>query len=118
MVGYISENPLWKSPFSTKPQLIVWTKTDGMGTFYRSRHELIFVFEKSTSPPETGRCRTNVREYPGFDAFRNDRDDELAMHPTIQPVAVVAEAIKGAPVWLGPPLAGAGSFQPSGRASS
>jgi DNA modification methylase len=82
--------------------LVVWTKTNGgMGTFYRSRHELIFVFKKGTSAHintfglgETGRYRTNVWEYPGINTFRNDRDDELAMHPTVKPVALVADAIK------------------------
>jgi DNA modification methylase len=82
--------------------LVVWTKTNGgMGTFYRSRHELIFVFKKGTTAHintfglgETGRYRTNVWEYPGINTFRNDRDDELAMHPTVKPVALVADAIK------------------------
>jgi hypothetical protein len=82
--------------------LVVWTKTNGgMGTFYRSRHELILVFKKSTSAHintfglgETGRYRTNVWEYPGINTFRNGRDDELAMHPTVKPVALVADAIK------------------------
>ncbi len=41
-----------------------------------------------------GRYRTNVWEYPGINTFRNDRDDELAMHPTVKPVALVADAIK------------------------
>ena len=72
-----------------------------MGTFYRSRHELILVFKKGTSAHlntfglgETGRYRTNVWEYPGINTFRNDRGDELAMHPTVKPVALVADAIK------------------------
>ena len=43
---------------------------------------------------ETGRYRTNVWTYPGINTFRNGRDDELAMHPTIKPVALVADAIK------------------------
>jgi DNA modification methylase len=82
--------------------LVVWTKTNGgMGTFYRSRHELIFVFKKGTSAHintfglgETGRYRTNVWEYHGINTFRKDRNDELAMHPTVKPVALVADAIK------------------------
>jgi len=69
--------------------LIVWAKTNGgMGTFYRSQHELIFVFKKGQAAHintfglgETGRYRTNVWEYPGINTFRNGRDDELAMHP-------------------------------------
>jgi DNA modification methylase len=82
--------------------LIVWAKTNGgMGSFYRSRHELIFVFKKGRAAHtntfglgETGRYRTNVWEYPGINTFRNGRDDELAMHPTVKPVALVADAIK------------------------
>jgi DNA modification methylase len=82
--------------------LIVWAKTNGgMGTFYRSQHELIFVFKKGQAAHintfglgETGRYRTNVWEYPGINTFRNGRDDELAMHPTVKPVALVADAIK------------------------
>lgn len=82
--------------------LIVWAKTNGgMGTFYRSQHELIFVFKKGRAAHinnfglgETGRYRTNVWTYPGINSFRNGRDDELAMHPTVKPVALVADAIK------------------------
>lgn len=82
--------------------LIVWAKTNGgMGTFYRSQHELIFVFKKGRAAHinnfglgETGRYRTNVWTYPGINTFRNGRDDELAMHPTVKPVALVADAIK------------------------
>jgi len=82
--------------------LIVWAKTNGgMGTFYRSRHELIFAFKKGQAAHvntfglgETGRYRTNVWDYPGVNTFRNGRDEELAMHPTVKPVALVADAIK------------------------
>jgi DNA modification methylase len=82
--------------------LVVWAKTNGgMGTFYRSRHELIFAFKKGQAAHvntfglgETGRYRTNVWDYPGVNTFRNGRADELAMHPTVKPVALVADAIK------------------------
>jgi DNA modification methylase len=82
--------------------LIVWAKTNGgMGTFYRSQHELIFVFKKGRAAHinnfglgETGRYRTNVWTYPGINTFHNGREDELAMHPTVKPVALVADAIK------------------------
>ncbi len=73
----------------------------GMGTFYRSQHELIFVFKKGHAMHinnfglgETGRYRTNVWTYPGINTFRNGREDELAMQPTVKPVAMVADAIK------------------------
>ena len=82
--------------------LCVWTKTNGgMGTFYRSRHELIFVWKSGTAPHinnfelgQHGRSRTNVWEYPGISAVRPGRLDELAMHPTVKPVALVADALK------------------------
>lgn len=82
--------------------LIVWAKTNGgMGTFYRSQHELIFAFKKGQAAHvntfglgEKGRYRTNVWEYSGINTFRADRDDELAMHPTVKPVAMVCDAIK------------------------
>ena len=82
--------------------LCVWTKTNGgMGTFYRSRHELIFVWKSGTGSHinnfelgQHGRSRTNVWEYPGISAAGPGRLDELAMHPTVKPVALVADALK------------------------
>ena len=82
--------------------LCVWAKSNGgMGTFYRSRHELVFVFKSGTGAHvntfelgQTGRYRTNVWEYPGVNSFGAGRDDTLAMHPTVKPVALVADAIK------------------------
>lgn len=82
--------------------LCVWNKDNGgMGTFYRSKHELIFVFKKGTAPHintfglgEKGRYRTNVWDYAGANSFRRGRDEELAMHPTVKPVALVMDAIK------------------------
>lgn len=72
-----------------------------MGSFYRSKHELVFVFKIGTSPHintfglgDTGRYRTNVCDYPGVNSFGSRRMDELAMHPTVKPVALVADAIK------------------------
>jgi len=82
--------------------LCVWNKTNGgMGTFYRSKHELVFVFKIGTAPHtntfglgDTGRYRTNVWDYAGVNTFGTDRADELAMHPTVKPVALIADAIK------------------------
>jgi DNA modification methylase len=82
--------------------LCVWAKDNGgMGTFYRSQHELVFVFKNGTKPHinnfglgEKGRYRTNVWEYPGVNTLRPGRLEELAMHPTVKPVALVADAIK------------------------
>ncbi len=71
-----------------------------MGTFYRSRHELIFVFKKGTAPHvnnvelgQHGRYRTNVWFYPGANTFGATCHADLAMHPTVKPVALVADAI-------------------------
>lgn len=82
--------------------LIVWAKNNaGMGTFYRSQHELIFAFKKGRAPHinnfglgDSGRYRTNVWEYPGANTFRRGRMEELSAHPTPKPVALVADAIK------------------------
>lgn len=81
--------------------LIVWAKTNGgMGTFYRSRHELIYAWKVGTAPHintfglgEKGRYRTNVWEYPGVNSFGGNQKD-LELHPTVKPVALVADALK------------------------
>ncbi|MEQ1803730.1 MAG: DNA methyltransferase [Gammaproteobacteria bacterium] len=82
--------------------LCVWTKTNGgMGSLYRSQHELVFVFKAGTGPHINnvelgvhGRYRTNVWAYAGMNTFSRDRNDELALHPTVKPVALVADAIQ------------------------
>lgn len=88
--------------FTELKNLVVWNKTNGgMGTFYRSKHELIFVFKQGEAPHansfglgDTGRYRTNVWDYAGISSMGAARSDELAMHPTVKPVALVADAIK------------------------
>jgi DNA modification methylase len=88
--------------FSELKNLCIWNKSNGgMGSFYRSKHELVFVFKAGRAPHintfglgETGRYRTNVWDYPGVNTLRPGRAEELAMHPTVKPVALVAEAIK------------------------
>jgi DNA modification methylase len=82
--------------------LIVWVKDNGgMGTFYRSRHELIFVFKKGVAPHlnsfelgQHGRYRTNVWNYRGVNTMRQGRMDELMLHPTVKPVQMIADAIR------------------------
>ncbi len=82
--------------------LCVWNKTNGgMGSFYRSKHELVFVFKKGSAAHtnsfglgETGRYRTNVWDYPGISSQSRSRAEELAMHPTVKPVALAADAIR------------------------
>ncbi|BDL38057.1 site-specific DNA-methyltransferase [Methylorubrum extorquens] len=82
--------------------ICVWNKTNaGMGSFYRSKHELIFVLRKPGAPHlntvelgRHGRYRTNVWDYAGVNTFGRHRMQELSSHPTVKPVALVIDAIK------------------------
>jgi DNA modification methylase len=82
--------------------LCVWNKTNaGMGSFYRSKHELVFVWKSGAAAHintfqlgQHGPHRSNVWDYAGVNTMRAGRLDELAMHPTVKPVALVADAIK------------------------
>jgi DNA modification methylase len=72
-----------------------------MGTFYRSKHEFVLVFKvgsdahtNSFGLGDSGRYRTNVWDYAGVNTFKAGRMDELGMHPTAKPVALVADAIR------------------------
>jgi DNA methylase len=88
--------------FSSLKNLCIWNKTNGgMGSFYRSKHELVFVFKVGTAAHtntfglgDSGRYRTNVWDYAGVNTLRPGRCEELAMHPTVKPVALVADAIR------------------------
>lgn len=90
-----------QSTIGPMKNLIVWAKPNaGMGNFYRSQHELVFVFKKGDARHintfglgEGGRYRTNVWTYPGASGFHAERDDDLAMHVTPKPVAMIADAI-------------------------
>jgi DNA modification methylase len=87
--------------YSELKNLCVWAKTNaGMGSLYRSQHEFVFVFKRGTASHinnvelgRFGRNRTNLWTYAGVNTFGADRDAELAMHPTVKPVALVADAI-------------------------
>ena len=91
-----------EASFTELKNLVVWNKTNGgMGAFYRSKHELIFVFKQGTAEHtnsfglgETGRYRTNVWDYAGISSIGAARSEELAMHPTVKPVALIADAIR------------------------
>ena len=82
-------------------QLCVWGKDNaGMGSFYRSKHELVFVFKVGTAPHSNnfelgqhGRYRTNLWHYKGVNAFGPNRKD-LELHPTVKPVQMIADAIR------------------------
>jgi DNA modification methylase len=82
--------------------ICVWNKDNGgMGSFYRSKHEFVCVFKVGDAPHVNnielgryGRYRTNVWDYAGVNTLKANRLDELAMHPTVKPMALVADAIK------------------------
>lgn len=82
--------------------LCVWNKSNaGMGTFYRSQHELVLVFKHGTAPHQNnfelgqyGRSRSNVWSYRGVNTFGKNRMDLLGSHPTVKPVALVADALR------------------------
>lgn len=79
--------------------LCVWNKTNGgMGSLYRSKHELVFVFKNGAAPHinnielgSHGRYRTNVWDYPGVNSFTCK--ENLKFHPTVKPVEMVRDAI-------------------------
>jgi DNA modification methylase len=83
--------------------LCVWVKNNaGMGSLYRSRHELVFVYKRGRAAHRNnvqlgqfGRNRTNVWEYPCAASFSKSGEEGnlLALHPTVKPVALVADAI-------------------------
>jgi DNA modification methylase len=83
--------------------ICVWSKTTpGQGSFYRSAHELVFVFQKPGASAQNnialgkyGRSRSNVWTYAPPNKFAG-KDDDIRGHPTPKPVALVAEAIKDA----------------------
>ena len=80
----------------------VWNKDNaGMGSFYRSKHELVLVFQNGSGRFQnnvrlgaSGRYRTNVWDYPGMTSIGKGRSEELGMHPTVKPLALVADAIR------------------------
>ena len=83
--------------------ICVWVKDNaGMGSFYRSRHELVCVFKygrnghrNNIQLGQFGRNRSNVWHYPGANSFARSSEEGnlLALHPTVKPVAMVADAI-------------------------
>jgi len=91
-----------KAVYKELKNVCVWSKTNaGMGTFYRSRHELVFVWKNGSAPHintfelgQYGRSRSNVWDHAGVNSHKPGRLEELAMHPTVKPVALVADAIK------------------------
>jgi DNA modification methylase len=81
--------------------LIVWAKTNaGMGSLYRSQHELLPLFKKGTTPHvnnvelgKRGRWRSNVWTYPGASSLGSDARRGLKDHPTVKPTAMLEDAL-------------------------
>lgn len=81
--------------------LCVWNKSNGgMGSLYRSKHELVAIFKKPSAAHVNnielgrhGRNRTNVWDYAGVNSFGAGREADLADHPTVKPTALVADAL-------------------------
>ncbi len=86
----------------TQLNLCVWNKDNGgMGSLYRSKHELVFVLKNGKDSHTNnvalgryGRNRTNVWDYAGVNSFGKDRDKALDMHPTVKPVEMIEDAIQ------------------------
>ena len=91
-----------RAVYSELKNLCIWNKSNaGMGSFYRSKHELIFIWKSGRGSHvnnfelgQHGRLRSNVWDYAGVNSFKRGRMDELIMHPTVKPVALVADAIR------------------------
>ena len=88
--------------YSEWKNLLVWNKTNaGQGSFYRSKHELIAIFKSGGAPHinnfglgANGRYRSNVLDYPGVGGLHPARRGDLELHPTVKPVALVADLIR------------------------
>lgn len=91
-----------RAVYDQLPNIAVWVKNNaGQGSFYRSQHELIFMFRNGKALHRNnvelgrhGRNRSNVWHYAGVNTFRAGRMDDLSAHPTVKPVAMVADAIR------------------------
>jgi DNA modification methylase len=92
-----------KQVYTKLLNLCIWVKDNGgLGSLYRSRHELVFVYRNGKDSHRNnvqlgkfGRNRTNVWEYAGINTLsrQSDEGNLLALHPTVKPVAMVADAL-------------------------
>ena len=88
--------------YSELLNMCVWNKSNaGMGSLYRSKHELVFVYKVGSASHfnavelgKHGRNRTNVWDYPSVNSMAGSRREDLALHPTVKPVALVADALQ------------------------
>lgn len=87
--------------YGERLNLCIWNKSNaGMGSLYRSKHELVFVYRVGTVPHSNmvelgrhGRNRTNIWDYASVNSFKGNRRADLDLHPTVKPVGLVADAI-------------------------
>ena len=99
--GYATANAAATKLGLTPLNLIVWAKTNGgMGSLYRSQHELLPLFKKGTAPHvnnvelgKRGRWRSNVWTYPGASSLGSDARRGLKDHPTVKPTALLEDAL-------------------------
>ncbi len=102
MIGLLTA--IGEELFSMLMNIAVWAKPNGgMGSFYRSQHEMVAIFKYGTAPHvnniqlgRMGRHRSNIWQYPGASGFSKTRKQDLSDHPTVKPVALVADAIRDA----------------------
>lgn len=88
--------------YGERLNLCIWNKSNaGMGSLYRSQHELVFVYRVGDPPHfnavelgRHGRNRTNVWDYASVNSFRGSRREDLALHPTVKPTRMVADALQ------------------------
>src|SRR5258706_942340 len=88
--------------YGERLNLCIWNKSNaGMGSLYRSKHELVFVYRVGTAPHlnmvelgRHGRNRSNVWDYASVNSLPGNRPEDLALHPTVKPTALVADAIQ------------------------
>jgi DNA modification methylase len=88
--------------YAEQLNLCVWNKSNaGMGSLYRSKHELVSVYRVGDAPHlnaielgRHGRNRTNVWDYPSVNSFQGAKRGDLVLHPTVKPTALVADAIQ------------------------
>ncbi len=99
--GYPTANAAAVKLGLTPLNLIVWAKTNGgMGSLYRSQHELLPLFKKGSAPHvnnvelgKRGRWRSNVWTYPGASSLGSDARRGLKDHPTVKPTALLEDAL-------------------------
>ncbi len=90
-----------RATFAELKNICIWDKqVGGMGSFYRSQHEMILLFKAHKGRHRNnimlgkhGRSRSNIWSLPGLNSFGAGRDEALAMHPTVKPAKLIADII-------------------------